>query len=218
MLLSILCRDISAKQLRSSPWSPDSRAHRLTPSVQNLGPLFRKFCVTCTLCKFTVMDQPQYDMQVTHEPPSDARASLAVSPHPQQWLKMTNSLRSRTSSVLIRSSSRVSGSWVSGSPRSCRDRARSMKNTRMAWTNSSESREEWSHFGEKLRMEKSHNDSRFKMNKTKLTSFSIMVLVLSEPRFTIKKSQGGSLVPLPTGSGWGHCTSLSTCCLPGPSF
>lgn len=44
-----------------------------------------------------------------------------------------HSLRSKTSSVLIRSSSRVSGNWVSGSPRSCSDRERSMKNTRMAW-------------------------------------------------------------------------------------
>lgn len=65
------CTDISAKHLHSSPWSPESRAHRLTPSAQNLGPLFRKFCVTCVLCKFTVIDQPQYDMQVAHEPPSD---------------------------------------------------------------------------------------------------------------------------------------------------
>ncbi len=41
-------------------------------------------------------------------------------------------LRSSTSSVLMRSSSRVRGSWVSGSPCSCRDSERSMKNTRIA--------------------------------------------------------------------------------------
>ena len=41
-------------------------------------------------------------------------------------------------------------------------------------------------------MEKSHNDSRFRVT-SKITSFSIMVMVREEPRFTIKKSQGGSL-------------------------
>lgn len=41
-------------------------------------------------------------------------------------------LRSKTSSVLIRSSGLVRGSWVSGSPCSCSDSDRSMKKTRIA--------------------------------------------------------------------------------------
>lgn len=79
-----------------------------------------------------------------------------------------NSLRSRTSSVLIRSSSRVSGNWVSGSPRSCSDSERSMKNTRMACMNSAESRGRWdcSHFGEMLHMEKSHRDTGLKTKQS----------------------------------------------------
>lgn len=51
-------------------------------------------------------------------------------------------------------------------------------------------------------MEKSHNDSRFKMNKTKPTSFSIVVLMLSEPRFKMKTIKEAARVPSPAGSGW----------------
>lgn len=43
------------------------------------------------------------------------------------------SLKSRTSSVRIKSSSLVKGNWVSGSFRRWSDRERSMKKTRMAW-------------------------------------------------------------------------------------
>lgn len=42
-------------------------------------------------------------------------------------------LRSKTSSVLMRSSGLVRGSWVSGSPWSWSDKERSMKNTRIAY-------------------------------------------------------------------------------------
>lgn len=42
-------------------------------------------------------------------------------------------LRSKTSSVLMRSSGLVRGSWVSSSPWSWSDKDRSMKNTRIAW-------------------------------------------------------------------------------------
>ena len=39
---------------------------------ESRAPFPKVLCNMCALFKFTVMDQPQYNMQVTHKPPSDA--------------------------------------------------------------------------------------------------------------------------------------------------
>lgn len=74
-------------------------------------------------------------------------------------------LRSRTSSVLMRSSVLVRGSWVSGSPWSWRDSDRSMKKTRMAWRQRGRVKQKHQNSPERLTLNSPNQNNSQDLNK-----------------------------------------------------
>lgn len=107
-------------------------------------------------------------------------------------------LRSKTSSVLIRSSGLVRGSWVSGSPCSWSDRDRSMKKTRIACR--------WRKERQVLRKK---NNVLFHSQKTELQNRSRAINKLTlfeQPKQVFYKIK--ILFLFYRGGGWGGCVLL----------